>query len=212
MLDVLNAETGKGTDNEDTLNKRSKALPGFDETGPFIRSFAHTAEVISPVMETLKNNGLNQTTYNKCRGLTKTLPDDPEVKQRLLQWLEQHIAVKKQITRFSLLVSSDIIESLFGRFKYMLERNPQADMNRSTLLIPALCGNLDESIIKSALDSAPHDEKNGSRTAFLIPCAKSVGNSSTVPIQKPGTLLSERPRGFRQPSTDPFFFILSKWH
>jgi hypothetical protein len=41
-----------------------------------------------------------------------------------------------------------------GRFKYTIERSPQADMNRSVLLIPTLCGNLDGEIITQALNQA----------------------------------------------------------
>ncbi len=50
-----------------------------------------------------------------------------------------------------MLVSSDIIESLFGNFKHIIERSPQADMNRTVLLIPALCGKLTGSTITQAL-------------------------------------------------------------
>ncbi len=156
MLEVLSGE--KEAHNENTRNKLRAALPGFDEIRPFIRCFAQTADVVSQVMETLKNNGLNQAVFRQCRRLTETLPKDSSVRQRLLQWLERHIAVRKQITHFSLPVCSDIIESLFGRFKYMLERNPQADMNRSVLLIPALCGNLNDAVIKQVLDNTPHDK------------------------------------------------------
>ncbi len=53
-----------------------------------------------------------------------------------------------------LLVSSDMIESLFGNDKHIIERSPQADMNRSVLLIPALCGGRSESIIQQALNEA----------------------------------------------------------
>ncbi len=155
MLDALNAE--KNTHDNDTLNKLRAALPDFDDLRPFIRDFADTANIVSQVMEILKNNGLNRVTSGKCRRLAKTLPDDSEVKKRLLDWQKRHITVKKQTTRFPLPVSSDIIESLFGRFKHVLERSPQADMNRSVLLIPALCGNLDETIIIQALDNARHD-------------------------------------------------------
>lgn len=156
MLEVLSG--GFDAHNENRLNKLRSALPGFDEIKPFIRRFAQTADVISQVMEKLKNNGLNRAVFRQCCRLAKTLPEDSEVRQRLLQWLERQIAVKKHITRFSLPVSSDIIESLFGRFKYMLARNPQADMNRSALLIPALCGNLNNAVIKQVLDNTPHDE------------------------------------------------------
>ena len=46
---------------------------------------------------------------------------------------------------------SDIIESLFGKFKYSLKRSAQSDMNRATLLIPLLCGNLDKQKILNTL-------------------------------------------------------------
>lgn len=156
MLEVLSGK--KDEHNENILNKLCAALPGFDEVKPFIRYFSHTADVISQVMEILKKSGLNQVAFKQCRCLAETLPGDSEVRQRLLKWLERHIDIRKQTTRFSLPVSSDIIESLFGRFKYMLERNPQADMNRSALVIPALCGNLNDVVIRNALDNTPHDE------------------------------------------------------
>jgi len=155
ILDVLSA--GKDTRDDETLNKLRAALPDFDDRRTFIHRFAGTAKVVSQVMELLKNNGLNRSTFGKCRRLAETLSDDPEVKQTLLDWLKRHIAVKRQVTRFPLPVSSDIIESLFGRFKHMLERNPQADMNRSALLIPVLCGTLDETTIGRALSNAPHN-------------------------------------------------------
>lgn len=82
--------------------------------------------------------------------------DNSLVKKRLKVWLQQHIERQKQITSFPLLVSSDIIESLFGNFKHILERSPQADMNRTTLLIPALCGNCDQITITKALNQAHH--------------------------------------------------------
>ena len=60
----------------------------------------------------------------------------------------------------SLLVSSDTIESLFGCFKHILDRSPQADMNRTVLLIPALCGTLNEEMMTQALKQASqHDLK-----------------------------------------------------
>jgi len=60
------------------------------------------------------------------------------------------------MTALPLLASSDIIESLFGNFKHIIERGPQADMNRMALLIPALCGNLGKTTITQALGRASH--------------------------------------------------------
>lgn len=40
----------------------------------------------------------------------------------------------------------------------MIERSSQADMNRTALLIPALCGNVDEVLIHQALSQARHKD------------------------------------------------------
>ena len=69
-------------------------------------------------------------------------------------WLKKNRALQKELTSFPLLVSSDIIESLFGNFKHIIERSPQADMNRTVLLIPALCGKLKDDTITQALHKA----------------------------------------------------------
>ena len=111
-------------------------------------------------MEILKNKGLDKTSYKQCYQLSKELPRNSKVKKRLQDWLQQSFKVQKQMTSLPLLVSSDIIESLFGNFKHIIERSPQADMNRTTLLIPALCGQLDGAAITRALNHASQNDLN----------------------------------------------------
>ncbi len=69
-------------------------------------------------------------------------------------WLKKNFALQKELTSQPLLISSDIIESLFGNFKHIIERSPQADMNRTVLLIPALCGKLTDTSVTRALRQA----------------------------------------------------------
>ncbi len=137
-----------------TLARLRKALPGFNSLKPFIKRFAQTADIVSEVMGILKNKGLDQASYDQCCRLANELPPRSKVKKRLLLWLLEHREIQQQITTLPLLVSSDIIESLFGNFKHIMERSPQADMNRSTLLIPALCGSWDELTVAYALRGA----------------------------------------------------------
>jgi len=80
-------------------------------------------------MEILKNKGLDPSHYEHCHRLSETLPKNSKVKKHLQQWLQQHLLIQQQLTDLPLLVSSDIIESLFGNFKHIIERSPQADMN-----------------------------------------------------------------------------------
>jgi len=156
MLDVLAAK-GRAKKGEPRAKLRA-ALPGFVLLKPFIRRFANTANVVSQIMAVLKNNGLDQTRYNQCCQLSESLPKNSKVKKRLTDGLQRHIDIRKQITTFPLLISSDIIESLFGNFKHIIERSPQADLNRTTLLIPALCGNLTEATIAQALNQARNND------------------------------------------------------
>ncbi len=85
-------------------------------------------------------------------------PTTYQVRHRLSLWLQQHLTIQKKTSPLPLPISSDIIESLFGNFKHILQRSPQADMNRTTLLLPALCGTLDEAAIMKALSHASHAE------------------------------------------------------
>ena len=156
MLDVFAVKGGakKGS----TLDKLRKAFPGLLKSRGFIERFASTTKTVSQVLGILKNKGLDKTSYKQCYQLSKDLPRNSKVKQRLQDWLKQSFKVQKQMTSLPLLVSSDIIESLFGNFKHIIERSPQADMNRTTLLIPALCGQMDGTTITQALSHASQND------------------------------------------------------
>ncbi len=140
------------------LDKLRSALPGFLLLKPFIKRFAITTQVIAEVMGILKNKGLDPISYERCYQLSETLPKNSKVKKHLQKWLQQHLDIQAQLGDLPLLVSSDIIESLFGNFKHIIERSPQADMNRTTLLIPALCGHLDKEVISQAINQARHND------------------------------------------------------
>jgi len=140
--------------NGSELEKLREVLPGLSRMRGFIERFALTTKVTAEVLEILKNKGLSKVTYKQCFQLSRTLPRNSQVKKRLQDWLKKHFAIQKEVTEQPLLVSSDIIESLFGNFKHIIERSPQADMNRSVLLIPALCGGRNEAMIRQALSVA----------------------------------------------------------
>jgi len=154
MLGVL-AVKGRASKGS-PLAKLRAALPGFLRLRAFVATFAATAVTVSQVMEILKHQGLHRSTYGQCCQLADQLPTNSIVRHRLCAWLSRHIDIQRQLTSLPLMVSSDIIESLFGNFKHILERSPQADMNRTALLIPALCGRPDAAIRSHALVHARH--------------------------------------------------------
>jgi hypothetical protein len=153
MLDVF-AVKGRASKGG-TLERIRKSFPDLIKSRNFIEYFALTTEITSDVMKILKNKGLDKETYKQCYELSKKLPRNSKVKKCLREWLKRNIGVQKRLEISQpLIVSSDIIESLFGKFKYAIERSPQADMNRTILLIPALCGNLNGDITTQALNQA----------------------------------------------------------
>ena len=78
------------------------------------------------------------------------------IKRRLIIWLDRHLLLLATIQRThptlnALPVSSDIIESLFGRFKHILSRQPRPQLNHLTAMIATLCGTPTNEGIKQAL-------------------------------------------------------------
>lgn len=185
MLDVF-AVQGRAP-NGGVLAKLRAAMPGFLEMKPFIQTFARTTQAVEQVMEILKNKGLSQSSYQQCYQLSETLPENSTVKKRLQTWLQNHLMIQKQLQDLPLLVSSDIIESLFGNFKHIIERSPQADMNRSTLLIPALCGNLDKTVIARALHRAGHNDLEEWEQKNIPYTVRKKRQAFLGNIQNPGT-------------------------
>ena len=159
MLNILTDEPARQDEKDEpdsVLARFRAAMPDFLSFAPFIKNFSNTVKHASQIMETLKKNGLSDSTYRQCTQFLAQFPEDSIIKTRLQNWLDKHIEIQKRMLKLPLLVSSDIIESLFGNFKHIIERSPQADMNRTVLLIPTLCGNLDETMVTRALSYARH--------------------------------------------------------
>ncbi len=140
------------------LERLRIAFPNFKSLEPFVKNFIKTTDITNKIMKLLKNEGLSVTTYYQSMKLLKKLPKNSKIKKTLRVWLEKHIKIQKEFTPYPLPISSDIIESLFGKFKYSLKRSAQSDMNRATLLIPLLCGNLDKQKLLNTLANTKHKD------------------------------------------------------
>ena len=142
ILSVL--QEGGSDPQGDALAKLHQALPDFLQQQPFIERFAQTIDVIHRFWKSVKNEGLTQQTHDEGHQLALTLPSDSAVRDKLIQWLNNHwtICRRLQLDKKGMPVSSDIIESLFGKFKYITERSPCAEMNRLALVMPVLCGTM----------------------------------------------------------------------
>ncbi|WP_219340011.1 hypothetical protein [Spartinivicinus marinus] len=143
------------------LEKLRKALPGFTQMKTFIEGFSRTTHIVNEVNKVLKNKGLNQRTYRQYCQLSEALPRGSIVRKRLVRWLKSHLAKQAHlgVKQTPLLVSSDIIESLFGKYKHIIERCPLSDINRMVLIIPALCINgMSQQTMLNAFSQTKHED------------------------------------------------------
>lgn len=145
--------------NGSILEKLRHAFPQFTKTKPFIKKFAKSTVIVNDVCKLLKNNGLNQSSYRQSKKILQELPTRSLIRHRLQKWLNRHLAKQSRlgIKQTPILVSSDIIESLFGKFKHVIERSPIADINRMALIIPTLCGEpITHEFVESSFSSTRH--------------------------------------------------------
>jgi hypothetical protein len=119
-----------------------KAFYGLSQLRGFLEQFCATCRVTERFLKVLKCNGLNQATGAQAKSILKQLPQDSQVRARLSAWIDRHLKIQRELAigHVPLLVSSDVIESLFGKFKTIIQRNPQAELNRLVYIIPLLCG------------------------------------------------------------------------
>jgi len=80
------------------------------------------------------------------------------VRRRLESWINRQLNIQARlgIGQLALMVSSDVIESLMGKLKVILARNPKAEFNHIVLASPCLCGSPTGDDISRGLRTVTH--------------------------------------------------------
>jgi hypothetical protein len=140
--------------------KARQAFCGLARLRPFLTRFGQVCALAERLLELLKTKGLNETTYQAAQDLLARLPARSSLRKGWAAWLEKHVQIFRALGPGvgSLPVSSDPIESLFGKFKTIIQRNPHAELNRLIYVIPLLCGDHSQAAIDRALHQCSHKE------------------------------------------------------
>jgi hypothetical protein len=156
ILELLSGP-GRGKARAEVSQAR-RAFAGFGSLRPFLKRFSHTCALTERFLKLMKTTGLNPTTHQEAQGILAQLPVRSIVRRRLSLWLEKHLCIQRLLALgpHPLPVSTDAIESLFGLFKTVIQRNPQAELNRLVYLLPLLCGNHSPDEIDLALQHCSH--------------------------------------------------------
>ena len=101
----------------------------------------------------LKHKGFSEETKRECNKIIKR-PDSSLKKAVLKEEMRKYFdeLESKKIKSKKLLISSDIIESAFGKYKNYLSNNPMAGITNLILCIAAFSSRLDVAEIKKALE------------------------------------------------------------
>jgi len=127
---------------------------------PFLKRFGMACGKCDQLLKLLKCKGLNDETYGAACEIVRGMARNSILRRRTQAWLDDHIAIQKRLNMGAapLPISSDIIESLMGKFKNIVQRCPRAEFNRLILLFPCLCGEINEEAIAKALITVSHGE------------------------------------------------------
>ena len=110
-------------------------------------------EVVKQTEEEVKNDGLSRQTaarlWERMPGQLRRDASLREFLRRLKGYLEQE--GRKVPVGQSWLGTSDVIESLFGKYKCFLEKSPDGEVGASVLALPLLTVNLTAELVHEAL-------------------------------------------------------------
>jgi len=141
---------GRATEGS-VLQKLRQYVGKLVECRTFIKAFLADASPLIACQKLLKLKGLTQETYKDCLKLIEAIPT-AGIRQEFQDWLGSQFAIAKALglNETGLPISSDGIESLFGRAK-VHGTGPIKDADRIALRIPALCGGINAELIQSAM-------------------------------------------------------------
>jgi len=185
---ILNIIGGRGKAESGSRKGRlRKAFQGLCGIRPFLEKFISTCDVVADLLKMLKTQGLNSETYRRGKSLLDTLPSGSRVRIRLSEWLDSHIRIcgGLALNEAGMPVSSDVIESLFGKFKNVVQRCPQAELNRLVYVIPLLCGRHQSEEIGKLLSGVSHNDMQ-KNLKEEIPATIRQMRRRTLKIEKKG--------------------------
>jgi hypothetical protein len=123
---------------------------------PFLHQFWTEIQDLSEVQKSLKTTKLTTNTLHNVTTVIQRL-HDIDIQKALLDYLKNECEHAMQ-TSHPLLLSSDIIESLFGKYKYLAKPHSLSEINRTIFAVPCLCEEITPELVKDAFSSLSHAE------------------------------------------------------
>ena len=115
----------------------------------YIRQFTKDVTKIKDIQKILKNTGINDLSFKKiCSKLSEI--DDTEFTDTIIKTLLSELNYSNQIGVPALL-TSDLIESMFGKYKTIAKPHRLSEINKSVLSIPCVCEEITQKLVDQVL-------------------------------------------------------------
>jgi len=152
-----------------TLDRIKKELSWINDYSDLIDELTEISNATKEVETELKHNGLSGFGFKKCKKTLNRLESGKakEFKDMLISRIGQQIQILPNTDK--VLFSSDILESLFGKYKNRVSENPMASITTLMLIIAAFTIDLTEERVKQSMEKIKmKDIKKWSRQSIGV--------------------------------------------
>jgi hypothetical protein len=136
-------------------DKKFAALFGWlEEFEPHLQEARQLTGLIKAVCEIIKASGINAQNTHRCRQKIEEIAQTPGARTfgaRVMEFLDAQTALAKPGE--TLLGASDVIESVFGKYKSVVERSPLKVITEMVLTIAALTSARTSQVVQAALET-----------------------------------------------------------
>jgi hypothetical protein len=157
----LGLKNSSGEEEPQKSQINSKVKERFLEKLGWVKEYKESLERWSQMLKItrgietkLKREGLKKSLLAECESILKedlSAPYLKRLREEIKDYLREQTAVMKPGSH--LLASSDILESLFGKYKFFSKKCPIQELSRMVLIIPLSTLKLTEDIVKQALET-----------------------------------------------------------
>jgi hypothetical protein len=156
IIEYMNSCTTSSHESQATQEQIRSHFSWLFEYQEFLTQFWAEIQILSELQHLLKTLGLNDISYHKACRLVQSLPDGA-LQTPLAEYLKTEFEWTTHATHPSLL-TSDIIESLFGKYKYLAKPHSMSEINRMIFALPCICEPITPTLVKRAFSTMTHAE------------------------------------------------------
>jgi len=139
--------------NEEATNKYKDKVSWVNDFVEDIKKWRKILDIINLMMKEIKHNGLSDKTLS----IVSKKMDDMKLKSKIMKKIKadiiDYIAEESKDLDGVYLGCSDIIESIFGRYKNFSAKTPMKEVGKAVLTMPIFTSDINPAEVKEAMET-----------------------------------------------------------